>query len=66
MNVVVEGVETLDDFHSVLALGTPAIQGYFIARPMAPVDLARWLFERSAVSHVHAAALTTDHVPADT
>ncbi|WP_122554668.1 EAL domain-containing response regulator [Pseudomonas viridiflava] len=66
MNVVVEGVETLDDFHSVLALGTPAIQGYFIARPMAPVDLARWLFERTAASHAHAAALTTDHVPADT
>ncbi|MBC3954515.1 EAL domain-containing response regulator [Pseudomonas sp. DOAB1067] len=47
MTVVVEGVETLDDYHSLLALEASAIQGYFIARPMAAADLVRWLDERS-------------------
>nr|WP_161467725.1 EAL domain-containing response regulator [Pseudomonas syringae] len=46
MSVVVEGVETIDDFHSVLALGNPAVQGYFIARPMAASDFLRWVAER--------------------
>ena len=47
MTVVIEGVETLDDFHSLLTLGAPSIQGYFIARPMPAADFARWLAERS-------------------
>ncbi|WP_122282967.1 EAL domain-containing response regulator [Pseudomonas syringae group genomosp. 3] len=46
MSVVVEGVETIDDFHSLLALGNPAVQGYFIARPMAASDFLRWVAER--------------------
>lgn len=46
MSVVVEGVETIDDFHSLLALGDPAVQGYFIARPMAASDFLRWVAER--------------------
>ena len=66
MNVVVEGVETLDDFHSLLMLGTPVIQGYFIARPMAPADLTLWLAERSAVSTVvRDLGLTKARAPAD-
>ncbi|MCR8721253.1 EAL domain-containing protein, partial [Pseudomonas syringae] len=46
MSVVVEGVETIDDFHSLLALGNPAVQGYFIARPMAASEFLRWAAER--------------------
>lgn len=46
MNVVVEGVETADDYHAVQALGRPAVQGYFIARPMSEVDLLSWMAER--------------------
>ena len=46
MSVVVEGVETIDDFHSLLALGNPAVQGYFIARPMAASAFLRWAAER--------------------
>ncbi|MCI3944273.1 putative signaling protein [Pseudomonas syringae] len=46
MSVVVEGVETVDDFHSLLALGDPAVQGYFIARPMPASGLLRWIAER--------------------
>ncbi|KGS12986.1 histidine kinase, partial [Pseudomonas coronafaciens] len=46
MSVVVEGVETVDDFHSVLALGDPAVQGYFIARPMPTSELLHWMASR--------------------
>ncbi|CAM3064396.1 hypothetical protein BZK31_19080 [Pseudomonas floridensis] len=70
MSVVVEGVETLDDFHSLLMLGAPSIQGYFIARPMAAVDLHQWLAERSANPSTSPTTssdqpLTTTHAPAD-
>lgn len=50
LEVVVEGVETLDDFHSVMMLGSPTVQGYFIARPMAEADLKRWLAERERLA----------------
>ena len=46
MAVVVEGVETVDDFHSLLAMGSLAVQGYFIARPMSAPDLRRWMAAR--------------------
>ncbi|RRV08219.1 EAL domain-containing protein [Pseudomonas sp. v388] len=46
LDVVVEGVETLDDFHSVMTLDAPTLQGYFIARPMSEENLTRWLAER--------------------
>ncbi|WP_181017174.1 EAL domain-containing response regulator [Pseudomonas syringae] len=46
MSVVVEGVETIEDVHSLLALGDPAIQGYFIARPMPASAFMRWVAER--------------------
>jgi EAL domain-containing protein (putative c-di-GMP-specific phosphodiesterase class I)/response regulator of citrate/malate metabolism len=43
LDVVIEGVETADDFQALLQLGKPAIQGYFIARPMGEADLKRWI-----------------------
>jgi EAL domain-containing protein (putative c-di-GMP-specific phosphodiesterase class I) len=46
LEVVVEGVETVDDFHSMLVMGEPAIQGYFIARPMCASDLLAWIAAR--------------------
>ncbi|WP_440065576.1 EAL domain-containing response regulator [Pseudomonas syringae] len=53
MSVVVEGVETIEDVHSLLALGDPAIQGYFIARPMSASAFMRWVAERDS-GHMHA------------
>lgn len=47
MNVVVEGVETADDYQALQALGKPAVQGYFIARPMSEIDLLSWMAERT-------------------
>jgi EAL domain-containing protein (putative c-di-GMP-specific phosphodiesterase class I)/ActR/RegA family two-component response regulator len=43
LDVVIEGVETADDFQAVQQLGKPAIQGYFIARPMSEADLKLWI-----------------------
>lgn len=47
MNVVVEGVETADDYQALQALGKPAVQGYFIARPMSETALLSWMAERT-------------------
>lgn len=47
MNVVVEGVETVEDYQALQALGKPAVQGYFIARPMSEADLLDWMNERT-------------------
>ncbi|KPW71376.1 EAL domain-containing protein [Pseudomonas cannabina] len=64
MSVVVEGVETADDFRCLLALGDPAIQGYFIARPMAAADLLHWIAERddSCLQDVLAEARAQDRL----
>jgi EAL domain-containing protein (putative c-di-GMP-specific phosphodiesterase class I) len=43
LDVVVEGVETADDYDALLMLGHPVIQGYFIARPMPEADFLNWL-----------------------
>ncbi|CAM3914462.1 EAL domain-containing protein [Pseudomonas wadenswilerensis] len=48
MKVVVEGVETVDDLMAIKALGSPVMQGYFIARPMAGEDLCQWMLERES------------------
>jgi EAL domain-containing protein (putative c-di-GMP-specific phosphodiesterase class I)/CheY-like chemotaxis protein len=45
LDVVVEGVETFDDYEALSMLGEPAIQGYFIARPMGENELSPWLDE---------------------
>ncbi|WP_166360061.1 EAL domain-containing response regulator [Pseudomonas akapageensis] len=46
LKVVVEGVETVQDLLSIKALGSPVIQGYFIARPMDGNHLKRWIADR--------------------
>ncbi|MFM9927609.1 bifunctional diguanylate cyclase/phosphodiesterase [Variovorax sp. H27-G14] len=40
--VVAEGVETQAQFDLAASCDCDAIQGYFIARPMAPADFDRW------------------------
>ncbi|WP_236274136.1 EAL domain-containing protein [Pseudomonas congelans] len=62
MSVVVEGVETIEDVHSLLALGDPAIQGYFIARPMPVPAFMRWMAERDSC---HLQAVSQDDSPQD-
>ncbi len=44
--VLAEGVESLPVQEALRAMGCRLAQGYFIARPMAPSELARWLDAR--------------------
>lgn len=46
LNVVVEGVETVDDLLALKNLGHPVMQGYFIARPMPGGELQEWIDKR--------------------
>jgi len=55
---VVEGVETVGDYEAVSALGQPAVQGYFIAKPMSEAELLSWIAEHSK------ADFTSARVPA--
>ncbi|SCK18400.1 EAL domain-containing protein [Vogesella sp. LIG4] len=43
LKLVAEGVETQEDLDLVVAAGCQAVQGYFIARPMAAGDFVVWL-----------------------
>jgi EAL domain-containing protein (putative c-di-GMP-specific phosphodiesterase class I) len=65
LDVVIEGVETAEDFHALLQFGEPAIQGYFIARPMAEADLLQWIeaYRRHPPLVAASPVLTTDHAP---
>ncbi|MNC72045.1 cyclic-di-GMP phosphodiesterase [compost metagenome] len=49
LNVVVEGVETVEDLLAIKALGNPTMQGYFIARPMDTTQLMGWIAGREGV-----------------
>jgi len=43
MEIVVEGVETLDEWRRVEALGCDVVQGYFVSRPLPGEDIPGWL-----------------------
>jgi predicted signal transduction protein with EAL and GGDEF domain len=38
-------IETAEELEQIAALGCDAVQGFFLARPMAESDLRRWLAE---------------------
>ena len=42
LHVVAEGIETLEQLALLQALGCPAGQGYFFARPMEPSEFEAW------------------------
>ncbi len=52
MKVVAEGVETANDLAVVSSLNCDLAQGYFIARPMLPLDLPRWFNECPLLPHL--------------
>ena len=43
MRTVAEGVETATDMSRLVTLGIDSIQGYYVARPMPPDDIERWV-----------------------
>ena len=46
LSVVVEGVESAGDVHALQALGQPALQGHYVARPMPAQALLDWMASR--------------------
>lgn len=46
LRMVAEGVEDQATWDELVAYGCDEIQGYHLARPMPPVQLAHWLLER--------------------
>lgn len=61
LTVVVEGVETAEEYAGLQVLGAPWVQGYFIARPMAEPDLLAWMENRAAAGFTP--GITPAHVP---
>ncbi|HLH66406.1 MAG TPA: EAL domain-containing protein [Solirubrobacteraceae bacterium] len=49
LDVVAEGVETLDSWNRLRELGCGVAQGYFLSRPVPADELARWLQTRPGV-----------------
>ena len=43
MEIIAEGVETLEDWQRVEALGCEQIQGYFVSRPLPGDDIPDWV-----------------------
>ncbi len=46
LDIVAEGVETLEQLEMLQSLGCPLAQGYFLSRPMTPEQIARLLSKR--------------------
>ncbi|HEY1568524.1 MAG TPA: EAL domain-containing protein [Solirubrobacteraceae bacterium] len=46
LEVVAEGVETLEHWNQLRALGCNTAQGYFLSKPVAPEELTSWLQAR--------------------
>ncbi len=43
MDVIAEGVETVEEMHALADLGCTKVQGYLVARPLAPKDVVRFV-----------------------
>jgi EAL domain-containing protein (putative c-di-GMP-specific phosphodiesterase class I) len=67
LDVVFEGVESVDDFYSVMALDGASLQGYFISRPLLLHDVRSWIAERRSLQarQVWLNGISQDHSPAD-
>jgi diguanylate cyclase (GGDEF)-like protein/PAS domain S-box-containing protein len=50
LEVVAEGVETVEAWERLKALGCTIAQGYYLSPPVAPERLAEWLRSKAAVS----------------
>jgi len=50
LQLVAEGIETASQFHSLEAMGCPAYQGFYFARPMAAPAMQAFLQRRKVVT----------------
>ncbi len=51
LEVVAEGVETLEQLDFLRKLGCGQVQGYYYSRPVWPADLVEWLRLRLATAN---------------
>jgi EAL domain-containing protein (putative c-di-GMP-specific phosphodiesterase class I) len=58
MNVVAEGVETVEQFEALRAFGTDSIQGFLFSRPLSSAELGHYLARGNAVPIDRRRALT--------
>lgn len=45
LNLVAEGVETIEEWELICAMGCHEVQGFFVARPMPPEELLNWIIK---------------------
>ncbi len=53
LDMVAEGVETREVWEQLIELGCPAVQGYYLSRPLPPPAFAAWM---AAHTHLQDAA----------
>ena len=53
LEVVAEGVETIEDWEQLRELGCNTAQGYFLSRPVPADELCEWLRARPAPQQLH-------------
>jgi diguanylate cyclase (GGDEF)-like protein len=53
LEVVAEGVETVESYNTLARLGCDYAQGYFLSRPLSPDKMSIWLEVFSGVSDKH-------------
>ena len=50
MSVVAEGVEDVEDWEALRALGCPSVQGYYFSRPVPPAEFTETVLHRSRMA----------------
>jgi EAL domain-containing protein (putative c-di-GMP-specific phosphodiesterase class I) len=50
IDVIAEGVETLEQAELLMSFGCNLAQGYYYARPQTTVDLKKWLSQKHEVN----------------
>jgi len=54
LEVVAEGVETVESYNTLARLGCDYAQGYFLSKPLSPEKMSIWLGVFAGVSDEHA------------
>jgi diguanylate cyclase (GGDEF)-like protein len=61
LEVVAEGVETVESYNTLAKLGCDYAQGYFLSKPLSPEKMSIWLEVFSGVSESPRAAARAEH-----
>jgi EAL domain-containing protein (putative c-di-GMP-specific phosphodiesterase class I) len=61
LEVVAEGVETVESYNTLAKLGCDYAQGYFLSKPLSPEKMSIWLEVFSGVADKPAAPVRKQH-----